>query len=259
MKIALPIAMVIAAGVLSSPAFAQDPPPPDPPTEVAPSAPPPRELHFDLGAGTQFPTGAGLMTTAELPHRVLVQLDLGWMPEPYAHTIDDFLKAIGAYDDTVSQLIRAALGNSFVMRAAAGWRPFSAHGFEFSAGYTLVSLGGSLGTTDAINAFLKEKGSAAQVSAGSGDRLSLHATLHSFQIQAGWRWLLASDKLVLRASISYLQCVAASSGVDLDTAGKGRGSGSGPRVSDEINTYLSPYFTTYVKAPVVGLSAAYRF
>jgi len=31
------------------------------------------------------------------------------------------------------------------------------------------------------------------------------------------------------------------------------------KVNQEIDGYLSPYFTTYVKAPLVGLSFGYRF
>jgi hypothetical protein len=189
----------------------------------------------------------------------------GWMPKPYAYAIDGFLDAIGAYDDTTSALIRAALSNSFVLHPAVGWRPFAAHGFEATAGYTLITLGGALSGSDVVNVFLQESGSSERVSQQDSDReLTIAATMHAFQVTLGWRWLLLNDRLALRADVSYLQVVAASSSVALgaaSTTGR-RGAAStkaDAALSSAVDSYLTPYLTTYVKTPVVGLSAAYRF
>lgn len=244
--------LIVALPLLLAPLSASAGDPPAPPS-AAPAA---KDWHLDLGAGTQFPTSAGAMITAELPYRILAQLDVGWMPQPYAYTIDALLQALGSYDDTTSQLIRAALANSFTMRVAAGWRPFANHGFEITAGYTLTALGGSLGAADLINTALAGRGSTAQIPSESAQGIPLGATLHSLQIQLGWRWLLLSDKLVLRASVSYLQTLASSFSVDLSSR---RESSLEEQVSRELTDYLAPYLATYAKTPVIGLSAAYRF
>jgi hypothetical protein len=255
--------------LLPSVALADDPSPapPQPPPEAAPPAPAPppaapappaKAWHIDLTAGTQFPASVGAMTSFELPYRILLQLDLGFMPEPYAATINDFLKAIGTYDETVSQLISAALGNSFVMRAAAGFRPFERHGFEVLAGYTLVTLGGSLSGAEVLQTLLQEKGSASRIPSDAGNQIPLRATLHSFQISLGWRWLFLDDRLVLRASLSYLQCVAASTNISFSSTRPAEQAAEA-KINQEIDGYLTPYFTTYIKAPVAGLSFGYRF
>jgi len=256
---------LMAALALSVPRAARaDPPPvtiaamaattpPAPPPAALPRVTAPRAWHVDVSAGTQFPVAVGLMTQTELPYRLLFQLDLGWMPTPYAYLVDDFLQAVGAYDDTVATIVRAALTNSFVLRTGAGWRPFSGHGFEVTGGYTLVALGGALGDAAVIDALLQEKGSTARVPTGSGTQIGLHATLQSVHVAAGWRWLFLDDRLVLRASLSYLQCLAANVSADLGT------SRAAVAVNQQLQGYLAPYFTTYVKAPLAGLSFGYRF
>jgi hypothetical protein len=230
-------------------------------TAGAPAPPAaPRAWHVDLAAGTQFPISIGAVATAEVPYRLLFQLDVGWLPQPYGYVINDFLKAIGSYDDTVAALIRTALGNSLVLRASAGWRPFPNHGFEALAGYTLVALGGSLSGADVVQTWLREKGSDVTLPPDAKE-VGIHAALHSFQISLGWRWLLLDDRLVLRASVSYLQCVAAKSSLDLPPAPR-PGPGASmveAKINQEFDRYLSPYFTTYVKTPVLGVSLGYRF
>jgi hypothetical protein len=61
---------------------------------------------------------------------------------------------------------------------------------------------------------------------------------HDEHIQVGWRWLFLDERLVLRASLSYLQCVAAKSSANLATA---RRTGTVEmRVDDELDEYLTP-------------------
>jgi hypothetical protein len=216
------------------------------------------DFHLDVGFGTEFPISVGGVVTAELPHRVLLQLGLGFMPHGYAYAIDDALTAVGAYDKTISGLIRNALGNSFVLRAGAGWRPFTDHGFEIMGGYTLMTLGGETTAADVINAVLAEGGSSQRVSTATTMDIPVSATLHNFHVSLGWRWLMADDHMVIRASLSYLQCVASNVGVNLASAGSQAAAMQGA-VNDGLNSFLGPYFRTYAKAPTVGLSAAYRF
>jgi hypothetical protein len=217
-----------------------------------------RDFHFDLGFGTEAPISVGGIATAELPGRVLLQLGLGFMPHGYAYAIDGFLTSVKAYDQTISNIIRSSLGNSFVLRASGGWRPFSGHGFEILGGYTLITLGGQTTAADVINAVLAESGSSQRVPSGMNADIPLSATLHNIHVSVGWRWLLADDHLVIRASLSYIQTLAANVGVSLANLPSQAAAMEGA-VNQGLNGYLGPYFTSYAKAPTMGLSAAYRF
>ena len=215
----------------------------------------PRSFQLDVGAGTDFPVFAGAYVGAELPGRLLLQVGAGVMPAAYSGAINGVLQSAGAYDATVGGLVQKALGNPFVFRASAGWRPFTHHGLEILGGYTLILMSGSAAEGDIINAVLTEAGASERVPAGSGMTIPLSATLHNVHVSLGWRWLLADDHLVIRASLSYMQCLAANVGVSLP----GQGQAMETAVNQQLNAFVSPYFTSYVKTPMVGLSAAYRF
>ena len=60
---------------------------------------------------------------------------------------------------------------------------------------------------------------------------------------------------MIRASISYLQCLAANLGVTLPQTSTTMQT----TVNQDLNNLVAPYFTSYIKTPLIGLSAAYRF
>ncbi|MBK8254777.1 MAG: hypothetical protein IPK82_19220 [Polyangiaceae bacterium] len=216
-----------------------------------------RDYHFDLGAGTEIPISVGGGLTAELPHRFLLQLGMGVMPKAYSEAIDSFLTSVGAYNAVASAVVRGSLSNAFVLRASAGGRPFADHGFEILAGYTLITAGGAVASADAINAILVESGGSIAAPAGIGD-IPVSATLHNFHASLGWRWLFADDRLVIRASISYIHTLAARVGVNIpETATAALPYES--LINEQVNSYLGPFFSKYGKAPTLGLSAAVRF
>ncbi len=239
------------------PAWAPEPAPLSPARDAvsAPAAPRPRDFHLDVGMDTEFPLAVGGFLAAEVPGRILFQLGAGVMPGAYSGAVNSVLTGVGAYDSTVAGFIQSALSNSFVLRASAGWRPFTDHGLELLGGYTLVTLGGSTTEGDVINAVLAEGGASQRVAAGSGATIPLSATMHNVHATIGWRWLMADDHFVMRASLSYMQCVAANVGVTLPAQGQAMETA----VNQQLNAYVSPYLTSYVKTPLVGLSAAYRF
>jgi hypothetical protein len=231
------------------------------PTAPAPAPAPasaPAPILVDLGVGTYFPVSLGAEATLELPARILVQADLGFMPSPYSNTVVDLMGDFGVLSSFESNLLKLAVQNSLVARLAAGWRPFSKLGFEALVGYTLVTIGGGVSGSDVVQAYLESRGSADRVPAGTGQEVPLDATLHNFQATLGWRFLLLHDKVVLFASVSYLQCFASSIGVSLSPSRPGA-QGVINKINSDIEGYLNPYFTEYVKVPVVGLTAAYRF
>jgi hypothetical protein len=222
---------------------------------VAPEEPAKKSFAIDLGVATEFPISMGGYLGAELPGRILLQVGAGVMPSPYTSAVNGVLTGVGAYDANVGNFIQNAISNSFVLRLSGGWRPFTNHGLELLGGYTLMTLGGSAAEGDIVNAVLMESGSSQRVAAGSGAMIPISATLHNVHATIGWRWLMANDHLVLRASLSYMQCVAANVGVTVP----GQSAAMETAVSGAINAAVSPYLTSYVKTPLVGLSAAYRF
>jgi hypothetical protein len=207
---------------------------------------------LDVGLGTTFPLHVGGSATLEAPHRLLVSVGAGWMPSPYADSIDYTLRTFGAYDSDVSALIRAGLKNSFVLQPSIGWRPSPRHGLEILAGYTLVTLGGSLSGRQAI-----ETVTGRTFPNDAGAQIPLHSTLHNVHLIVDWRWLLR-DHWVLRAGLELVHCVASSSGIDA-TSRLPRGQEAIGQINTAIDQYLDGIYTTYVYSPAATATAAYRF
>lgn len=218
----------------------------------------PKPVTFDLGVATEFPIMTlGAQTVLEVPYGIQLRADVGWLGSPYTDAINSFLDAVGAYGSgttatETSELIGAALHNSLVVRAGAGWRPFAKHGFEFFGGYTLVALGGSLGAEQAITALTGKQLTTDE----QRSTVTISSTLHNFNVGFGWRWLFLNDHLVLRTSGEYLQTVASSTSLTLQSS---EGSTALPNISSALNSYLSGVYATYIKTPVLSLGLAYRF
>ncbi len=215
-------------------------------------------VHFDVGIATEFPVMLlGATALLEVPYGLQLRADVGWLGSPYTDAINGFLNAVGAYGtgqtaDATSQLVLAALHDSLVFRAGAGWRPFAAHGFEVFGGYTLITLGGSLGAKEAITAVTGKPFANSDTSAD----VTIQSTLHNVSVGVGWRWLFLGDHLVLRASGEYLQTLASSTSLALQS---GQGGKDLANVSAPLSAYLDGVYTTYVKTPVVSVGLAYRF
>jgi hypothetical protein len=248
------------------PAATASPAPQSAAAPVAPATPPPSvpiatasSFHVDVGAGTYVPLSIGAEATAELPYRVLVQASVGWMPSPYSNTIVGLLGDFGAINSFEQNLIEAAIQTSLVVRLSAGWRPFSKLGLEALVGYTLLTAGGSVSGADIVDSYLQSTGSTDKFSGNASQAgIPLSATLHSVHVTVDWRFLLWNDRIVLRPSLAYLQCFASSTSV---TATPARPAGQAVlnKLNADLQGYLNPYFTEYVKAPLIGLTASYRF
>lgn len=246
--------VAVIVSVVPCVGFADPLPPPEPPAQATPAP----SVTFNLGAGTYLPLALAAEGTLELPYRILLQADVGWMPSPYSHTIVDLLDAFGAINTFEEALLKTAIQSSFVGRVSAGWRPFPSLGLEVLGGYTVLTAGGGVNGADVVDAYLQSKGSTNQVPNDSNRGIPLSATLHSFHATVDWRWLLLGDKLVLRASLGYLECFASSTSVGLTPARPGD-QAVVSRIDSELQGFLNPYFVTYVKVPILGLTAGYRF
>ncbi len=152
--------------------------------------------------------------------------------------------------------MRSTLQNSLVVRASAGFRPFSSHGLEIMGGYTLASLGGGVSARQAVEAV-----SGVAVPAEIPDaQIQLRTTIHSLHVSLGWRWVVA-DHFVIRASLAYLQSVGSSSSlaVPASVAAVPAVAARVDQVSQAVDTTLNDSYTKYAKLPVMGLSLGYRF
>lgn len=217
-----------------------------------PPAPAPPRVVADVAAGTAFPLDVGVSTRVEVPGRVLLGLELGVMPRPYAYTIDDVLRVFGAYDSTVSTLIREGLDDSFVLRPSVGWRPFPALGLELLGGYTLLALGGGLSGSQVI-----ETVTGRAFPGGTGSQIPLHSTLHNVHAEAAWRFAVG-EHWAIRASLGVVHCVASSSGIDVHARTRA-GQAVVDQIDGDLDRYLNDVYTTYVYAPLLGASVGYRF
>lgn len=209
-------------------------------------------LDMDVTATTLVPLSIGPELGLELPGRILTRFHVGWMPELYSNTITDALEDGGVYDDDVGALVDGSFGGATSWRLAAGWRPFSESGFEVTLGYVHVSLDGSTTTPEVMR--LVPADIAEELDMLVGDTgLELESTIQHFTINAGWRWLIA-DRVVIGASIGYLQAFESSSSLRIES-------------SDRLSRLTSPivaaelhrHYMRYIKIPVVGLGIGYRF
>lgn len=239
-------------------------PPEEPPNDDEPAAPEDqpaapkakrpkgKSVLFDLGVGTYLPLMMGVSASLQIPHRIVLQAELGFMPRAYTQMINGILVSASAYDETTASLIDAALGNSMVVRLSAGVKPFRKAGLEIFGGYTLAALGGGLSGPEAI-----EIVTGRDLPDEAGQEIPMHTVLHSLHIGVGWRFLIKKH-FVLRPSLWYMQAIASSSGIDV----KGRtrvGQEAISQANTEINNYLNGIYTSYVKVPLIGIWGAYRF
>lgn len=207
---------------------------------------------IDVGVGTVLPVYIGGQVVAELPHRVLVSGEVGWMPGPYVDLINATAKAFNAYDDVTADVIASAIQNSLVLRPSVGWRPFRKSGFEVMGGYTLVLLGGSVSAVEAIEA---ATGQATGVQGGA--QIPMSSSIHAFHLTVGWSWVL-DEHWVLRGTVGYLHIFASSTSLDV-TSNRAQVQEAYDALEAALDAYLNDIFTSYVKTPTLGLTVNYRF
>jgi hypothetical protein len=250
-----------AAGISSSPAEPQpsvvqlSPPPVE--TDRAQSTAPAHHwteaFALDLSASTWVPLSVGPEVTLELPGRLLLQAHVGWMPELYSQTVTGTLEDTGAIDRDIHDLVDGAVRGATTWRIAAGWRPFESAGLELTVGYAHVALDGATNSDDLLPFVPPDVVEELVAEVGNDVEIDLDSSIHHFTAAAGWRWLIA-DRLVIRASLGYLQSVASSSSLDI---------GGRPDLTSiaepTVRATLNDRYMRYIKIPVVGLGVGYRF
>jgi hypothetical protein len=231
------------------------PPQPYPQQPIIPAEEPePEPPFFDLAVGTAFPLGLGPQLSLELPARILLQGELGWMPAAYGSAVVGIMSSVGEQDALLGPVVEDALADSFVWRLSLGWRPFPSVGFEITAGYTGLAVSGDIppqAIVDVITGFVDED--TVDLTQLTEDA-HVSTTLHNFHVALGWRFLAVDDHLVIRASIGYTQTVGSSSSLEMSQF-------------PEIASIVRPIFEerldeivrSDVKLPVLSLTIGYRF
>ncbi|MEM6533708.1 MAG: hypothetical protein AAF654_13875 [Myxococcota bacterium] len=212
------------------------------------------DVDVDVGFGTAGPVHIGGQVQVDLPNHLLLRFELGWMPPAYVDVINAGAQAFDAYGDQTAELIRDGIQNSLIMRASVGGRPFPDPNIEISGGYTLATLGGSAAAVEVVESiFEREINSAFAQNAASVD---LDSTVHVVHIDVGYRWQL--DAHWLLRTVGYVHVVSSDTNAVITTEGAGR-LGGRTISSPELEAYLDDLYTTYVRAPVLTVSAAYQF
>lgn len=223
------------------------PAPPDVSEDEEPSPP-----FFDLALGTYVPLSLGGQASLELPARLLLQLDVGWMPPAYGSAINGLVQALGGYDPAIGELVDGALRDAVVVRVSGGWRPFPSAGFEIYGGYTHVGLSGSVSPSAVANIVGGDFADQVAEELLTSD-VDVSSKLHNFHVALGWRWV-AFDHLVIRATVGYTQTVGSSTSVETPDRPE-----AAALANPVVDARMTEVYTTYVKLPVVGLSGGYRF
>lgn len=200
---------------------------------------------IELGAGTSVPIAVGAEGTLRFSRHLDLDLGLGLMPASYVDLINASATALDGYDDATARVVSAALDHAVVVRLGAAIRPLPIP-LALHGGYTLARGSGSVTGAMAIAAVEEVTGQ--DLHAELPGDVPLDATVHMFHVGASWRFQL-DDRLLLRVSLEYTQPFDSTTRLDVPAMD--------PRVaraSALLDAHMDDIYSTYVKAPVLGVS-----
>jgi hypothetical protein len=203
----------------------------------------------ELAAGVVLPVLVGAQATLDMPHRLLAQLELGFLPSPF---VDLAKVAAGTHAHDDAALVRAALGNSLVLRLGAGWRPLPRAGLEITGGYTLATLGGGVAPASLVEGV-------AGVQLGRPDEaggLPIHSTLHGLYAGASWRFDLGECWLA-RVGVSFEHVLSSRSGIDLLPAAP-EAAAALRRAGTALDRHLNLLYRRRAAVPALTLMFGYK-
>lgn len=221
------------------------------PAATAPGESGPR-LGWELSAGTRFPLEIGIDGALEAPFGLTARLGLGFMPRFYRNAINEAAVGFGWYDDTDAAVVAAALEDAFLISPTIGWRPPPLRALEIYVGYVVAFAGGSVTQAEAEDISNEDLPDRANVG-----EVPLSATVHAFQLGVAYQIRL-QQHVSLRLSLAYFQVVGSGTSIDLTLDGA-----AAQRIVDRVEVAMDDYIhdllTTYVKSPLLGVAAVWRF
>jgi hypothetical protein len=209
-------------------------------------------VSWEVAAGTRFPLEIGIDGVIEVPFGFTAHLGLGFMPRFYRDAINSTATGFGWYSDSDAELVAAALEDAFLISPTVGWRPPPVPSLEVFIGYVVAFAGGTVTQAEAemiSDQDLPNRPDVAEV--------PLSGTVHGFQL--GLAYQIALERhLALRLSLAYFQVVGSSTSIDVTLDGA-----AAQRVVDRVEVAVDDYvhhlLTSYVKSPLLGISAVWRF
>ncbi|HKE20336.1 MAG TPA: hypothetical protein VKB80_35925 [Kofleriaceae bacterium] len=234
----------------AEPAPSPEPEPPE--AAAAPGHSGHAPVSWEVAAGTRFPLEIGIDGVIEVPLGFTAHLGLGFMPRFYRDAINSTATGFGWYSDSDAEVVAAALEDAFLISPTVGWRPPPVPSLELYIGYVVAFAGGTVTEAEAemiSNQDLPDRAEVAEV--------PLSGTVHGFQV--GLAYQIALERhLALRLSLAYFQVVGSSTSIDVSLDGA-----AAQRVVDRVEVAVDDYvhhlLTTYVKSPLLGISAVWRF
>lgn len=205
----------------------------------------------EAALGTRFPLDLEIEGAIVVPLGFTARLGFGWMPHGYRDLINDAAVGLDLYDDTDAEIVEAALEDAFLITPTIGWRPPLPGGLEIYGGYVFTSLGGTVTREEA------ETVSGEDLRGVGVAEVPLGGSAHGFQLGLAYQAELAPH-VALRLSLAYFQIVQASARIDLEVQGA-----AANRVRDRVETALDDrvdeLLSSYVKAPLLGVSGVWQF
>jgi hypothetical protein len=211
---------------------------------------------FVLEAGTELPAYGGFRMRATGPAGLTLGLGAGVMPRAYADLVNGTLVRLGAYDQRTADLASTALDQAFVGTARLGWDFGAPRGFRAELGYMLVTLGGGVAASEAIEV---ATGRSWPTQLARDPEMVLGATLHNATVHVGYDHDLGGGWM-LAAELGLMRCFSARSSARFrEQAGTAIGREAQAFFAAEVESYFDDLFRSHLFSPLATLMIGREF
>ena len=213
-----------------------------------------RNWHADVEVLTDIPVQVGARLGIQGPFGIRASTSLGVFPAGYVELINQVATATDLYSEKTAELIRTVLENSLVWRTHLGIQPFAGWGFYIDGGYSLVVLGGAIGSEVVLSEISSLLPPPSELIPDRNYEIS--STLHMLDLELGWSFLIGQG-WVIRTGVGFTGTVAARTRIDPDFV---------PILSSAVEEFcrqeessLNHIYTSHVFMPTLSIAIGYRF
>lgn len=164
------------------------------------------DVHLDVTARLDFPTGVGAEARLFLPYGLLVGVGVSAMPQAFANTIGDVSASFGG-DASTQALLRTMLDGLVAVRMRAGVAPAPHLGLELDVHYTVMTGHPTIASSSLTTLVGADISNGFSVATG-------HVLLHAIGGSIEYA-LRPVDHVVLRVGLGLSRVIAGH--VDLET------------------------------------------